>query len=98
VVDDLVEGQEREVERHHLGDRPQPDERGADCDACDRLLGDRRVAHAPLPELLDHPLGDLVGALVLADLLAEEEDGRVAPHLLLHGLVEGLAHRDDGHG
>ena len=36
----------------------------------------------------------LVGTVVAGDLLAHDEDGLVAEHLLLHGGVEGLA---DGH-
>jgi hypothetical protein len=74
-----------------------PDESGSHGDARDRLLGDRRVANAPLPELLEHALRDLVGALVLGDLLAEQEDVGVAPHLFLHRGVEGVAHRHDRH-
>src|SRR4029079_19160379 len=58
---------------------------------------DRRVAHAPVPELGEQPLGDLVGALVGAHLLAQEEHALVARHLLAHRLVERLAHREDGH-
>ena len=42
-------------------------------------------------ELLEHPLADLVGALVVADLLAHEEDAVVALHLLDHRLAQGLA-------
>ena len=64
----------------------------------DGLLGDGRVAHPPLAELGQQALRDLVGALVRADLLAEDEDVRVARHLLLEGLVQRLAHGDEGHG
>jgi hypothetical protein len=97
VVDDLVEGEDREVEGHHLRDGPEADEGRAHRDARDRLLRDRRVAHAPVAELREQPLRDLVGALVGPDLLAEQEDVGVAAHLLAEGLVEGFAHREDGH-
>ena len=35
-------------------------------------------------EALEHALGDLVGALVVADLFAHEKDALVALHLLDH--------------
>ena len=51
-----------------------------------------------LAEVLEQPLGHLVGAVVEPDLLAHEEDARVALHLLAQGLVQRFAVRDDGHG
>ena len=42
-------------------------------------------------ELLEHPLADLVGALVVADLFAHQEDAVVALHLLDHRLAQGLS-------
>ena len=56
VVDDLVHREQREVDRHQLDDRAQPGHRGADAHADDRVLGDRRVAHALLAELLEQPV------------------------------------------
>ena len=53
VVDDLVEREQREVDRHQLDDRAQAGHRRADAHADDRVLGDRRVAHALLAELLE---------------------------------------------
>ena len=49
------------------------------------------------PNLLEHPLADLVGALVVADLFAHEEDALVALHLLDHRLAEGLAVSNAAH-
>ena len=48
------------------------------------MLGDRRVDDAARPEFLQQALADLVGALVFADLLAEQQHAVVAPHLLGH--------------
>ena len=80
VVDDLIDRDEREVQGHELDDRPQPDHRRADADAGEAALGDRRVDDALLAELLQQALRHLVGAVVVADLLAHEEDvGRRAP-------------------
>ena len=55
------------------------------------FLGDRRVDDPARAELVEHPLADLVGAVVLGDLLAHQEDAVVALHLLGHRLVEGFA-------
>ena len=97
MVDDLVQGEQREVEGHHLGDGAHAGEGRAHRDAGDGLLRDRRVAHPPLAELGQQPLRDLVRALVRAHLLAEDEHAGVADHLFLEGLVQGLAHGEDGH-
>ena len=96
-VHDLVEREQREVPRHELDDRPQPDHRRADADAGEAELGDRRVDDAHLAELLEQPLRDLVGALVDGDFLAHEEDAVVALHLLAQRLVQRVAIRDDWH-
>lgn len=57
-------------------------------------MSDRFLTH-----LLIKALGDLVGALVLCDLLTEDKDVLVALHLLHEGGVEGLAHGHlGGHG
>ncbi len=49
-------------------------------------------------ELLQEPLGDLVGALVEPDLLADDEDARIALHLLAQGQVERFAVGHHRHG
>ena len=68
---------------------------GADADPGKAIFGDRRIDHAAWAELLEQVLTDLVGALILANLLAHEEHRRIAPHLLGHGVAQRLAH---GHG
>ncbi len=45
----------------------------------------------PLAELLQEVAGDLVGALVLGDFLAHQENRLVAAHLLGHGVAQGVA-------
>ena len=42
-------------------------------------------------ELLEHPFGDFVRAVVLGDFLAHEEDVLIALHLLGHGLAESFS-------
>ena len=97
VVDDLVHRQQREVDRHELDDGAQAGHRRADAHADDRVLGDRRVAHALLAELLEQAGGDLEGAVEDADVLAHEHDVRVALHLLAQRGVQRLAVAHDGH-
>ncbi len=91
VVDDLVEGVEREVHGHDLHDRPRAGHRRADRGADEALLGDRRVAHAVGAELLHQAGGDAVGAVEEPDLLAHHEHALVALELLPQRLVERLA-------
>ena len=73
VVDDLVHRQQREVDRHQLDHRAQAGHRRADAHPDDRVLGDRRVAHALLAELVEQPGGDLERAVEDADVLAHQE-------------------------
>ena len=82
VVDDLVVGDEREVDRHHLDHRSQAEHRRADGGADDDLFGDGRVDHALGAELVEQAVGDAIRAAELADVLADQEDGVVALHLL----------------
>ena len=94
-IDDLVDRLHGEVEGHELDDRLQAGERRADAQAGKAVLGDRRVDHALVAELLQQSLRDLVGALIFGDLLAHHEHILVAPHLLGHGVAQRFAH---GHG
>ena len=82
-----------EVHRHKLNHGPEPPKGSADAKAGKAMFGDRRIDHPLWPEFRQQPLGDLVGALVLGDLFAHHEHGRVAAHLLGHGIAQRLAHR-----
>jgi hypothetical protein len=77
----------RELELHH---GPQPDQRGAGGQPGEPGLGDRGVHHPPRAELLQEPLRHLERATELADVLADEEDVRVAVHLRLQRQPDGL--------
>ena len=61
------------------------------------VLGDGRVHDALGAELLQEVARDLVGALVLGDLLAHHEDRVVAAHLLRHRVAQGVADGDVHH-
>ena len=82
LVGDIVEADRDEVREHDLGDRLQSGHRRAHGGAEDRLLGDRRVAHAQRAELLEQPDGRLEHAAGLGDVLAEEHHVGVARHFL----------------
>ena len=69
-----------EVGELELDDRPLAHPGGADRGADEPLLGDRRVDHPLLAELLEQPRGDAEGAAERADVLAEQEDAVVLAH------------------
>ena len=58
------------------------------------MLGDRRVDHPLRAELVQQALADLVGALVLRDLLADQEHVVVAAQFRRHRVAQRLAHGD----
>ena len=87
-VDDLVERQQAEVDRHHLDDRAQPAQRRADPDADEPQLRQRRVAHPLGPELLEQALGRGIGAAVAADVLAHQDDAWIVAQGIAHGVVD----------
>ena len=81
-VGDVVEADREEIREHDLGDRLQARHRRAHGGAEDRLLGDRRVAHAQRAELLVEADGRLEHAAGFGHVLAEEHDVGIALHLL----------------
>ena len=91
LVGDVVEADREEVREHDLGDRLQAGHRRAHGRAQDRLLGDRRVAHAQGPELLEQADGRLEHAARLGHVLAEEHDVGIARHLLRDAARDGVA-------
>ena len=68
-VDHVVDGLHGEVEGHELHDRLEAVHRGAAPDTRETNLGDRGVDHSLGAELLVQTLGDLVGTVVVRDLL-----------------------------
>src|SRR5467141_2781632 len=82
VVLDLVEALEGEARELDLADGLEAVERHADPGADDGRLGERAVDHALRAELALQIVGDAEDAAVHADVLAEDQDVRVALHLL----------------
>ena len=97
VVDDLVEADEGERPAHEFDDRAQAGHGRADAEAGEAGFADRRVDHAARAEFFEHAGRHLVGAVVLRDFLAHEEDVFVAVHLLGHSGTEGFSELDDWH-
>ena len=64
----------------------------ANPDAGVARLGNRHLADTLLAEPLQQAAGDTEQAADVADVLAHDEDGRVALHLLVQGLVERFDH------
>ncbi len=93
----MVDRLHGEVPGHEFDDGFQPGEGGADPDPGEAVFGDGRIDDAGGTELIEQPLSHLVGPLVLADFLADDEDRGVRPHLLGHGVTERLAHGELDH-
>jgi hypothetical protein len=55
------------------------------------------VSITRLAELLEQPLGDLVGALIFGDFLAHHEDARIGAHFLGHRVAQRFADGDLDH-
>ncbi len=91
VVDDLVERQQAEVDRHDLDDRSHAAHRGADAGADECGLGQRRVADAFLTELVEQSLAHSEAAPVLADVFAHQEDAGIVTQRLAEGALHRLA-------
>src|SRR5262245_1648516 len=66
----------------HLVDRPQPQQTRADGGADDRRFRDRRVHYPPTAEPVEQPGSDFESTPVNTDLFTEEENVRIALHLL----------------
>jgi hypothetical protein len=91
---DLVVGRVDEAVELDLTDRPVPSDRQADGGADDARLGQRRVDHPLLAEVLLQPVGDPEDAAELADVFAHDDDLVVGlqgpPQAEVEGLAEGV--------
>jgi len=77
VVDELIESGGDEIVELHLADRPSSGQRGADADAEDSALGERRIDD-PIAELFQQRAKQQERVAVLpADVLAVDKDARV---------------------
>ena len=81
----------QEVAEHDVDDRPHARHRGADAEAGEAGFRDRRVDDALRAELLDEAREHLERRAGLGDILADDEDARIAAHLLGQRLADGFA-------
>ena len=98
VVDDLIEGQQAEVDRHDFDDGPQPAQGRADPGTDEGRFRQRRVAHPLRAELFQQALAARVRAAVAADILAHQEHARVAPQGFAQPGSDSLAIGHGRHG
>src|SRR5262245_11151072 len=73
LVGDVIEAYSKEIREHDLGNRLQPSHGGAHRGPKDGLLGDRAIAHALWPELLEKPYRRLEHASRLGAVLADDD-------------------------
>ena len=90
LADQLVEGGVDEVGELDLGNRQHAVHGHAKRDADDCRLGERRVDHAPLPELLQEVGGGAEDAAARSDVLAHHHDPLVGLHLVPERVVDRL--------
>ena len=86
--DDLVEGRMDEVGELDLRNGEHAVERHADRDADDAGLGERRVDHPLLAELVEESQGDAEDAAARPDVLAQDDDPIVGGHLVVQSVVD----------
>ncbi len=89
----LVEAAGDEVNELHLGDGAQPEIAHAHGGADDGGLRDGRVYHALPAEAFQQAFAGFERPAIDADILAEQDNGGVALHLLEHGLADGFEKR-----
>ena len=93
-VDDRIQRQQAEVDRHHFHDRAHAAECCANAGADKAEFGQGRIADALGPEFIEQTLGHSVGAAVATDILAHQEDPGIVLHCLTQGFAHGLAVAD----
>src|SRR5216684_6225951 len=97
VVDDLIDREQAEIDRHQLDNWLEPAHRGADSGADYREFRNRRVTDALFAVDSKQPVGDLECAAEVTDLLAHDEDALIAVEFIAQGLVECFPISDLGH-
>ena len=90
-IENLIEREQAEIDRHQLDDRPHAGHRGANAGAGEARFRQRRIADALGAELGEQSLAHRVAAAVAADVLAHQEDLVVAAQGIADRLAHGLA-------
>ena len=89
-VDELVHRQHQEVHADVDVDRPQPARAPADGGAGHGVLRQRRAEDALGAVLLDQPARRALDRLGVVHVQAEQDDRRIAGHLLVGRLADGI--------
>jgi len=98
IVDDLVVRHGAEAPEHQLDHGSQPEHRGADSHAYEGGFTDWRIDDPLVPEFFPKTPCHLVGAVILGDFFADEDDIGIAFDLLGERLVESISVFDEWHG
>jgi len=88
----MVDSLESEVECHELDDGAEAMKTGTDGDTSETSLSNGSVYNTPIAVFVPHTLRHLICAIVLGDLLTNEENVLVALDLFGHRGVDGLTH------
>jgi hypothetical protein len=96
-VDNLIGGEDREIESHKLDHGAQAYHRRAHAETCEAEFRDRRINHALLAKLFQQPLRNFVRALISGHFFAEQKHVLIAVHLFAKRLIQSLANRDYSH-
>ena len=96
VVEDLVQREQAEVDRHDLDDGPHSAERCPDACSSKSVLRQRRIANAVGAELLQQSEADTVRTAIRADVLTHQKDPLVVQQCLADRSTHGLAVRRPG--
>src|SRR5262245_36745823 len=97
VVYYLVERYQGKAKGHEFDYWAESNHRCADTESGKTAFADRCVEHPLRAELVEEPLTDFVGPVVFGNLFAQQENVRVALHLFIQRLVDGLAVADFSH-
>ncbi len=93
LVRHLVHDQPGEIAEHDVHHGPQSGHGRAHADARESGFGDGRIENALGTELLHQAVQNLEGGAGFGDVLAHDEDSRVAAHLFGQRLAHGFAQR-----
>lgn len=91
TIDDMIDGLHSEVDCHELDDWGEAHQCRSTAKAGEPTLSDGGVPESVGAMLVDEPLRDLVGSVIVGDFLPYDEDVRVSGELLVESLVESLS-------
>jgi hypothetical protein len=97
IIDNLIVGNGREAPKHELDHGPQAQHRRSHSHADECRLADRGVHDTLVAKSFPKPSGDLVSAIILRDLFADEDHVGVAFDFLCKRLIESFAIFDKSH-